>query len=103
MADRDLEGRGVPVEWGEHPITMPGGPALVARRTGATLIPAVCQFTASGMAITFGEPIATQAGRAGLVAMTQQVADFFAARIAEQPADWHMMQPFFDAGGRIGR
>jgi lauroyl/myristoyl acyltransferase len=95
MADRDLAGTGVPVRWGMHRITMPGGPALVARRTGAALIPAVCHFTADGMSIVFGEPVATQPGRAGLVAMTQQVADFFAARIAEQPEDWHMMQPFF--------
>jgi lauroyl/myristoyl acyltransferase len=28
--------------------------------------------------------------------MTQQVADFFAERIASQPEDWHLMQPFFD-------
>ena len=33
--------------------------------------------------------------------MTQDVADFFADAIAEQPEDWHMLQPFFadpDAG-----
>ena len=27
--------------------------------------------------------------------MTQQVADFFADTLADQPEDWHMMQPFF--------
>lgn len=103
MADRDLAGAGVPVNWGGHQITMPGGPALVARRTGATLVPAVCQFSDDGMVIRFGEPVANQPGRAGLVAMTQQVADFFAAGIAEQPADWHMMQPFFTVDRRAAR
>ena len=28
---------------------------------------------------------------------TQLMADFFAARIAEHPADWHMMQPLWSA------
>jgi len=69
---------------------------VVARRTGAALIPAVCSYEGAGMVIRFGRPVAARPGRAGLVAMTQEVADFFAARIAEQPADWHMLQPFFD-------
>jgi len=95
LADRDLGGRGLRVHWRGHPITMPAGPALVARRSGAALVPAVSQYTPGGMKIIFGEPIEQRAGRDGLVAMTQQVADFFAERIAERPQDWHVMQPFF--------
>jgi lauroyl/myristoyl acyltransferase len=74
---------------------MPAGPALVARRTGAALLPAVCQFSNGGMAIIIGNKIPPRPGRDGLVAMMQDVADFFADTIAKQPADWHMMQPFF--------
>jgi phosphatidylinositol dimannoside acyltransferase len=74
---------------------MPAGPAIVARRTGAALLPAVCQFTEDGMAIIIGEPLAHRQGRDGLTAMMQDVADFFANTIARQPADWHMMQRFF--------
>jgi lauroyl/myristoyl acyltransferase len=95
LADRDLSGTGVPVFWRGHPITMPAGPAIVARRTGAALLPAVCQFTKDGMSIIIGEPIAARRGRDGLVAMMQEVADFFADTITKQPEDWHMMQPFF--------
>jgi len=95
VADRDLLGRGVPVSWGKEQVTMPGGPALVARRSGAALIPAVCAFTADGMRITFGEVVQPRPGREGLRAMTQDVATFFAQEIARQPEDWHMMQPFF--------
>jgi KDO2-lipid IV(A) lauroyltransferase len=95
LADRDLSGTGVPVSWRGHPITMPAGPAMVARRTGAALLPAVCQFTEEGMAIVIGEPIAPRPGREGLAAMMQDVADFFTVTIARQPEDWHMMQPFF--------
>ncbi len=95
MADRDLEQTGVSVRWNGEATTMPAGPAMIARRSGAALIPAVCQFTATGMKIIFGQPIAPEPGRLGLQAMTQQVADFFAATIMDQPEDWHMMQPFF--------
>lgn len=95
VADRDLAGTGVPVSWRGQPITMPAGPALVARRTGAALLPAVCQFTDDGMAIIIGSPIQPRPGRDGLIAMMQQVADFFADTIAKHPQDWHMMQPFF--------
>jgi len=95
LADRDLSGTGVPVSWRGHHITMPAGPAIVARRTGAALLPAVCQFTKDGMSIIIGQPIAPRQGRDGLVATMQQVADFFAATIASQPEDWHMMQSFF--------
>ena len=95
LGDRDLPGRGVPVWWAGQPVTMPAGPALVARRTGAALVPIVCQFTPQGMRIVFGDPVPHRAGRAGLVAMVQDVADFFVGTIATQPEDWHMMQPFF--------
>jgi lauroyl/myristoyl acyltransferase len=97
VADRDLAGTGVPVVWGDRTVTLPGGPALVARRSGAALIPAVCSFTPTGMRITFGAVVEERPGREGLQAMTQDVATFFAAQIARRPEDWHMMQPFFPA------
>jgi phosphatidylinositol dimannoside acyltransferase len=95
LADRDIAGTGVPVSWRGQPIRMPAGPALLARRTGAALLPAVCQFTGRGMAIIIGDKITPRSGRDGLGAMMQEVADFFADTIAKQPEDWHMMQPFF--------
>jgi phosphatidylinositol dimannoside acyltransferase len=95
LADRDLSGTGVAVSWRGQQITMPAGPAIVARRTGAALVPAVCQFTEDGMAIIIGESITPRRGRDGLALMMQDVADFFAETIARQPEDWHMMQPFF--------
>ena len=77
LGDRDLAGSGVPVTWAGQSVTMPAGPAVVARRSGAALIPIVCQFTRRGMRIVYGDPIPHQPGRDGLVAMVQAVADFF--------------------------
>ena len=95
IADRDLSQAGVGVSWRGVPITMPAGPALVARRSGAALIPAVCRYVGPEMHITLGPVIEAEPGRSGLGAMTQRVADFFAEQIARQPEDWHMLQPFF--------
>lgn len=107
VADRDLGGTGLSVRWGRtsEVVRMPAGPAMVARRSGAALVPAVCSFAGPAMLITFGPPIAAQPGRDGLTQMTQQVADFFADQIALRPQDWHMFQPFFsprDRGGERG-
>lgn len=38
LSDRDLPGRGLPVRFAGESVTMPAGPALVARRAGATLL-----------------------------------------------------------------
>ena len=78
-------GPGVPVDLaGGRRITMPAGPALVARRSGAALIPGVCRYVRSPTCtIDARDPtVEPEPGRDGLVAMTQQVADFFAAQIA---------------------
>jgi lauroyl/myristoyl acyltransferase len=96
VSDRDLLGSGVPVDFAGHPVTMPSGPALIARRTGATLIAAAGRYTDDGMVLDISAPIPTRPGRAGLIAMTQEVADFFVAAIRRAPADWHLFQPFFD-------
>jgi lauroyl/myristoyl acyltransferase len=103
LADRDLSGSGLAVTWRGQPITMPAGPALLARRTGASLIPMVCQFTETGMMVKLCPPVAHRTGPDGLRAMTQDVADTLAEEIARQPEDWHMMQRFFPAPDVSGR
>ncbi|HEU5149140.1 MAG TPA: phosphatidylinositol mannoside acyltransferase, partial [Iamia sp.] len=43
-SDRDLSGTGVPVTFFGEETTLPGGPATLALRTGAPLIPVSCYF-----------------------------------------------------------
>ena len=96
IGDRDLSRAGVPVDWGGQTVRLPAGPALLARRTGAALIPGVCRFVDdTRMVIDLGPEVTHASGPDGLQAMTQQVADHFAARIRAQPQDWPMLQPFF--------
>ena len=44
LSDRDLSGDGIDVEFFGERTTLPGGPATLALRTGATLLPAAVYF-----------------------------------------------------------
>lgn len=95
MGDRDLPGTGLRVQWAGHQVTLPPGPAVVARTTGAALFAAWSHYTPDGMVLEISEPIEHRPGREGLVAMTQDLADHFVAAVRAHPEDWHLMQPFF--------
>lgn len=88
LSDRDLSARGVDVEFFGATARMPAGPATLALRTGATLIPVTLSFTADGWRCVFHPEVA----HTDVPTMTQAVADAFARGIAEHPADWHMLQ-----------
>lgn len=83
---------------------MPAGPAALALRTGAPLVPVSTWFTGRppdhGLMLQFEAPIevvTTGSSRDQAAAMTQQLADVFAGHIADHPQDWHMLQRVFTA------
>jgi KDO2-lipid IV(A) lauroyltransferase len=88
LADRDLSARGVQVEFFGAATRMPAGPASLALRTGAALLPVTLSFRADGWQVVFHPEVAAT----DVPTMTQQVADAFAEGIAEAPQDWHMLQ-----------
>jgi lauroyl/myristoyl acyltransferase len=94
VADRDLSRSGVEVEFFGEATKMPGGPAMLAARTGAALIPVSLWFTPEGWGQWIGRPIELAGDRLRdkVRKGTQALADVFAARIAEHPMDWHMLQ-----------
>lgn len=99
VADRDFSRRGVPVTWTtasqEIKLTMPPGPAVIAHRTGAALVPVACRFDGTKMRILVGPTVDPSCDADPVAAMTQGVADFFAEQIMAFPTDWHMLQRFF--------
>jgi KDO2-lipid IV(A) lauroyltransferase len=97
LADRDLTGKGLEVELLGEPARMPGGPAALARITGAPLVALALTFRGPLLYLDFSEPIAVRRGRDGLTAMTQEIADWFTAGIRRSPVDWHMLQAVFSA------
>lgn len=95
VADRDLSRHGVDVEVAGHRTRMPAGPALLAKRTGAALVPATLSYEGSEphhrMAVRFHPPIEVNR----ISEATQAVADVFTTRMRENPEDWHMLQRYF--------
>lgn len=88
LADRDFSASGVPVMFFGATATMPPGPAALALRTGATLLPVTLWFDGDG----WGARIHPAVPPSDIATMTQGLADAFAEGIAARPADWHMLQ-----------
>lgn len=99
VADRDLSGNGITVDFFGEPARMPAGPAMLAALTGAELRPTHLYYTEHGWAGWISDPIPLPGTRLRdqVTAGTQQVARFFEQQIALHPADWHMLQPFWEA------
>jgi KDO2-lipid IV(A) lauroyltransferase len=95
VADRDLSAGGVEVELLDSPARLPAGPAMIARTTGAALVPATLAYDGPRMHITLHEPVVPRPGAHGARAMTQDVADAFTRGIRAHPEDWHMLQRVF--------
>ena len=97
LADRDLSRSGVEVSLCDEAARMPRGPAELARRTGAPLIPATLHYDGPDLVVTFHDPVPHAEGEEGIVAMMQAVADRFTDAFRAHPVDWHMMQRVFVA------
>lgn len=100
LADRDLTGNGVDVEIFGAPARFAAGPAALAERTGAALMPVTLWYEGPLWHIRVHSEIEPpahggRAERAG--AMTRELAGVFQGAIAEHPEDWHMLQPVFSA------
>lgn len=95
LADRDLSRSSVEVTLCGHRARMPGGPAQLALRTGAPLMPVTLSYDGELMEIRLHEPVPHDHGQDGVAAMMQGVADAFTAGLRAHPQDWHMMQRVF--------
>lgn len=102
LADRDLSRSGVDVTLCGQPARMPRGPAELARRTGAPLIPVTLVYDGPDMVLTFHDAVPVADGEDGVVAMMQAVADRFSEAFRADPVDWHMMQRVFTADLETG-
>jgi KDO2-lipid IV(A) lauroyltransferase len=88
LSDRDLSARGIDVTFFGAATRMPAGPASLALRTGAVVVPVTLGYAPGRWLVRFHRPVA----HTDVATMTQDLADAFAAGIAEHPADWHMLQ-----------
>ena len=97
MGDRDLTAQGVPVTFFGETAFMPCGAALLAQRTGASLV-----TVGLGYAGGNGQPETWRQHAREITDLdrpveqiVQEQADNFADFIARYPQDWHMLQPLW--------
>jgi KDO2-lipid IV(A) lauroyltransferase len=97
LADRDLTGDGVAVDFFGERTTLPGGPAMIALRGGAPLLPVGCYFRPDGgHATRILAPLDTaRTGRmrADVGRVTQELTHRFEDLIRVAPTHWHLLQP----------
>ncbi|MEO8330456.1 MAG: phosphatidylinositol mannoside acyltransferase, partial [Candidatus Nanopelagicales bacterium] len=100
LADRDLTSAGVEVNLLGEPARFPAGPALLAARTGATLMPTVSYYDADYTHMEFLPEIVvptTGSLRERVESVTQQWADIVGRTAQAHPTDWHMLQRVWSA------
>ncbi|GAA1775973.1 MULTISPECIES: phosphatidylinositol mannoside acyltransferase [Streptomonospora] len=100
LADRDLTESGVEVELFGEPARLPAGPAVLADRTGAALVPVSLWYEGGRMRVHVHEEVAPAGGDSGadrVRATTQRLARVFEAAVSAHPQDWHMLQRVFTA------
>jgi KDO2-lipid IV(A) lauroyltransferase len=95
LGDRDLTRQGIEVDLCGHRARAPAGPALLARRTGAPLVPVTLAYQGEDLHLTLHDPVPVGPGRTGLEEATRQVSGVLGRGIAAAPQDWHMMQRVF--------
>ncbi len=92
LGDRDLTARGIEVEFFGETAKFPAGPAALAVRTGAALVPATLWFDGDGWVVHMHDEIPVPDVPDPVQAMTQSVAVAFEEGIRAHPEDWHMLQ-----------
>ena len=98
LCDRDLGGTGVEVEFFGEVTRLPGGPALLALRTGAPILPsAVYLRDREGVHCVIRPPLPVSRTRRPLRDdvrdVTQRLAYELEELIRAAPEQWHVFQP----------
>lgn len=96
LCDRDIGGGGVEVEFFGERTTLPAGPATLALRTGAPLLPTAIYYEGTGHRGVVRPPIPAERNgrlRDDVARVTQLMADALEALIRRAPEQWHLMQP----------
>jgi lauroyl/myristoyl acyltransferase len=90
LADRDIGGGGVEVEFFGERTTLPGGPAMLARRLGAPLLPTAIYFDGDGHHAVVRPPVPVDGD---VAEVTQRLAAELETLIRRAPEQWHLFQP----------
>ena len=96
LADRDISGSGIEVEFFGERTRLPGGPALMALRSGAPLLPTAVYFERDRCHAVVDPPLDTSRQgtiRSDVARVTQELARSMERQIRRAPEQWHLLQP----------
>ena len=96
VSDRDIGGSSVEVEFFGEKTLLPAGPATLALRTGATLLPVAIYNKADGCHGVVRPAISLERKgkfRSDVKHITQTIAEEMEFLIRKAPEQWHLMQP----------
>jgi KDO2-lipid IV(A) lauroyltransferase len=96
LCDRDLTGDGQEVEFFGERTTLPAGPATLALRTGAPILPTAIYFEGDLRRGVVRPPLdVSRQGslREDVARVTQDVAHALEELIRAAPEQWHLLQP----------
>ncbi|MDZ7674154.1 MAG: phosphatidylinositol mannoside acyltransferase [Acidimicrobiales bacterium] len=97
LSDRDIDGSGVEVEFFGETTTLPAGPATLALRSGADIIPCGMYQRPRGGHHGLVRPALDVERRGRLredvTRITQDLARVLEELIRIEPTQWHLMQP----------
>jgi KDO2-lipid IV(A) lauroyltransferase len=99
LADRELGEGGLEVDLLGEPARLPAGPAMLALRTGAVLLPVVSWYDSTHTRLQFLPPLTTSEPRVrdGVKDLTQQWATIVGDAARHHSCDWHMLQQVWNA------
>jgi KDO2-lipid IV(A) lauroyltransferase len=97
LADRDVTGRGIPVEFFGESTTMPAGPIALAVKTGAPVL-VVGSYFEDGpghrYVVSDPLPLPQEGSREERIAKgAQLLAQALEERVMRKPEDWHLFVP----------
>lgn len=96
LCDRDIGGNGIEVDFFGERTTLPGGPAVMALRSGSPLLPTAVYFRDDRCHGVIGSPLDTERRgrlREDVERVTQDLAHELERLIRIAPDQWHLLQP----------
>lgn len=107
VCDRDLTGTGPEVDFFGERTTLPGGPATLALRTGAPILPTAIYFDGPNTRRSVVLPPLDTARQGKLrddvQRVTQDLAHALEDLIRRAPEQWHLLQPNWPSDRAVAR
>lgn len=94
VADRDISRRGIEVQFFSKTKTLPAGPASLALKTGAPILP-LCTYLSHDGSITLSVEkvisVEDENGKKSIAQITEEIGQSLEKMISRDPSQWHVL------------